>query len=405
MLDERLNLDRYPLVRIPRALLLLPLTGLLGGCNVVLMNPSGDVAMQQRDLIIASTVLMMLIILPVMAATLIFAWRYRASNTSAEYDPDWHHSTKLEVLIWTAPLLIIIALGALTWISTHVLDPFRPLSRLDSQRALPADVKPLEIGVVALDWKWMFVYPEQGIATINELAAPVDRPILFRITSASVMNSFFVPTLAGQIYAMTGMETKLNAVANREGVSDGFSANYSGSGFSRMNFKFHALSQQGFDDWIAKAKAEGSELNRAAYLEIEKPTEENPVKYFSSVEGGLFDAVVNMCVRPGQMCMSEMMHVDARGGGGTESHENRNRLRYDNRFEQQGQEAPSATFPASGRDAKSDEEPQGMKPDELSPQTNEGAPAPHDHSGHDMPGMDHGGMDHGSPAPKQLNND
>jgi cytochrome o ubiquinol oxidase subunit 2 len=372
------------------------------------MSPSGDVAVRQRDLIIASTGLMLLIILPVMAATLIFAWRYRASNAASDYDPDWSHSTKLEVLIWTAPLLIIIALGALTWISTHVLDPFRPLSRIDHARALPANVKPLEIGVVALDWKWMFFYPEQGIATVNELAAPVDRPILFRITSSSMMNSFFVPALAGQIYAMPGMETKLNAVINKEGEYEGFSANYSGTGFSGMNFKFHGLNRQGFDEWVAKAKSQGSELNRAAYLEIEKPSERNPVAYFSSVESGLFDAVTNLCVRPGQMCMSEMMHVDARGGAGKESQGNRDRLKYDNRFEQQGQEAPSATFPASGRDPKSDEEPEGMKPDALSPQTNDKAPDPNGKSDGAMPGMDHHdmpGMDHGSPAPKQLNND
>src|ERR1700712_2284833 len=180
-------------LRLLRGLALIPLFGLLSGCNMVVMQPSGDIAARQRDLIIASTGLMLLIIVPVIALTLLFAWRYRHSNTDAVYDPDWHHSTQLEVVIWSAPLAIIIAPGALTWISPHTLDPYRPLSRLDASRALPADVKPLTVEVVALDWKWLFFYPDQGIATVNELAAPVDVPITFKITSASLMNSFYIP--------------------------------------------------------------------------------------------------------------------------------------------------------------------------------------------------------------------
>lgn len=192
--------------------LLLPAVLLLSGCQTVLMSPSGDLAVQQRDIILISLVLMLLIVVPVIGLTLFFAWRYRASNQKATYKPDWDHSTVLELLIWSAPLLIIIALGALTWVSTHKLDPFRPLERISHGREIPAGVKPLEVDVVALDWKWLFIYPEQGIATVNELAAPVDRPIQFKITASTVMNSFFIPSLAGQIYAMPGMETKLHAV-------------------------------------------------------------------------------------------------------------------------------------------------------------------------------------------------
>ena len=263
---------------------------ILAGCGTVVLNPSGDVALQQRNLIIASTLLMLLIIVPVIALTLIFARRYRADNTEAVYDPEWHHSTQLEVVIWTAPLLIIIALGAITWLSTHTLDPYRPLTRIDGSQPVPPGVKPLDVQVVALDWKWLFFYPEQGIATVNELAAPVNVPIAFKITSATVMNSFFIPALAGQVYAMAGMQTQLHAVINEEGTYNGFSANYSGSGFSRMNFAFHGLTQQGFDQWVAKVKAEGTALDRAAYLELEKPSEQVPVQYFSSVENGLYDA-------------------------------------------------------------------------------------------------------------------
>ena len=228
---------------------------LLSGCNAVLLSPSGDVALQQRNLIIISTVLMLLIIVPVILLTFLFAWRYRANNTAAHYDPEWNHSTVLELLIWAAPLLIIIALGALTWVSTHQLDPYRPLARLSEGREVPPGTKPLVVEVVALDWKWLFLYPEQGVAAVNEMAAPVDRPIQFKITSSSVMNSFFVPALAGQIYAMPGMQTTLHAVINHPGEYEGLSANYSGAGFSGMRFRFHGVDQAGFDRWIAGARA------------------------------------------------------------------------------------------------------------------------------------------------------
>ncbi|HKB52876.1 MAG TPA: ubiquinol oxidase subunit II, partial [Ramlibacter sp.] len=173
------------------------------------MKPHGDIAVQQAHLIVTSTVLMLLIIVPVMIVTLVFAFRYRQSNTQAPYTPDWDHSTRLELLIWGAPLLIIIALGTITWISTHQLDPYRPLDRIDARRPVAANVQPLVVDVVALDWKWLFLYPEQGVATVNEMAAPVDRPIEFHITASNMMNSFYIPALAGQVYAMPGMETRL----------------------------------------------------------------------------------------------------------------------------------------------------------------------------------------------------
>jgi cytochrome o ubiquinol oxidase subunit 2 len=375
------------------------LAGILAGCDTVVLNPSGYVALQQRNLIIMSTVLMLLIIVPVIALTLIFARRYRADNKEAVYDPDWHHSTQLEVVIWTAPLLIIIALGAITWLATHTLDPYRPLTRIDGEQALPPGAKHLDVQVVALDWKWLFFYPELGIASVNELAAPVDVPVSFKITSATVMNSFFIPALAGQVYAMAGMQTQLHAVINEEGSYNGFSANYSGSGFSRMNFAFRGMSQEGFDQWVAKVKAEGKPLDRAAYLWLERPSEQTPVQYFSTVENGLYDAVLNMCVEPGKMCKSEMHHIDAMGGAGTESHENRERLQYDTHRAEHGDEASGATFPASGRTPRSgDVQPEGMKPDALAPGVNQPQPGPDGHQGHAAPGAT------GGPAPTQLNN-
>ena len=297
-------------------LLLIPTVALLSGCNWVLMNPSGDVALQQRNIILISTGLMMLIIVPVIALTLLFAWRYRKANTKADYRPDWDHSTQLELVIWAAPLLIIIALGAITWISTHTLDPYRPLSRIDANRPVPADVKPLVVEVVALDWKWLFIYPEQGIALVNEMAAPVDRPIQFNITASSIMNSFFIPALAGQIYAMPGMETKLSAVINKPGEFDGFSANYSGHGFNGMRFKFHGMATADFDKWVESNKTSGKQLTRADYLLLEKPSEREPVQRYASVDASLYKAIVNRCVEANKMCMEDMMAIDARGGMG-----------------------------------------------------------------------------------------
>lgn len=317
------------LVRMLPKLLLPVLALLLAGCETVVMSPSGDVAVQQRNLIVASTILMLLIIVPVIALTLFFAWRYRASNTDAPYDPEWNHSTALELVIWSAPLLIIIALGALTWIGTHTLDPYRPLDRIEAGRPLAPDANTLKVQVVAMDWKWLFLYPDYGVASVNELAAPVDMPIQFQITASTVMNSFFIPALAGQIYAMPGMQTELNAVINRAGDFEGFSANYSGAGFSGMRFRFKALDAAGFDAWIAKARAEGGPLQREDYLQLEKPSERDPVRWYANVPADLYPAILNMCVEKTKMCMSEMMAIDANGGMGKEGLFNVSHLIYD----------------------------------------------------------------------------
>lgn len=297
---------------------ILPLLALLGGCDIVLLDPSGDIAVQQRNLIYTAVGLMLVIVVPVIAMTLVIAWKYRASNTKAEYDPDFHHSTKLEFVVWGAPIAIILALGTVTWIATHRLDPYRPLERIDASTPLAPDVKPLTVEVVALDWKWLFIYPEQGVASVNELAAPVNVPIRFKITGATVMNSFFIPALAGQIYAMPGMQSELNAVINREGVYKGMSANISGRGFSHMNFKFHGVSQQGFDEWVAKVKTGPETLDRARYMALAKPSEKDPVRYFASADADLYDAILNRCVEENKICLRDIMHIDARGGGGKE---------------------------------------------------------------------------------------
>jgi cytochrome o ubiquinol oxidase subunit 2 len=326
-------------------LLPLAIAPLMAGCNLVVLHPAGDVARQQGNLVVIATVLMLLIIVPVMALTLLFAWRYRAANRDARYEPDWDHSTQLELVIWAAPLLIIICLGAVTWVGTHLLDPYRPLARTAAGKTVAASVRPLDIQVVALDWKWLFIYPEQGVATVNELALPVDRPVRFRISASSVMNSFYVPALAGQIYAMPGMETKLHAVLNQPGVYDGFSANYSGAGFSRMRFKVTGMDDAGFAAWARAARsgapAGAATLDRLAYLTLEKPSENEPARRFAAVEPGLFDAVVNMCVEPGKMCTRDMMAIDAKGGMGLAGVHNTRDLAYD-KFAARG----SALLPA-----------------------------------------------------------
>ena len=291
--------------------ILLPLTlsctALLAGCDMVVLRPSGYVAVQQGQLVVLSTLLMLIIIVPVIVVTLVFAWRYRASNTSAPYTPDWDHSIQLELIIWAGPLLIIIALGALTWIGTHTLDPYRALTRIDSARPLSIEAEPLNIEVVAMDWKWLFIYPDHGVAVVNEVAIPVDIPVHFKITASSVMNSFYVPAMAGQIYAMPSMATQLHAVINRPGEFEGFSANYSGAGFNNMRFRLLGVSAGEFDNWLQKARASKEELTRQAYVELEKPSERVPVRRYGAVTSDLFDLVVNRCVDSRKLCARHMM--------------------------------------------------------------------------------------------------
>ena len=286
--------------RYPRLLGLLPLLGtlLLGGCNMTLLNPTGQVGLEQRNLIITATLLMLLVVVPVIVMTFLFAWKYRASNTNAIYTPKWSHSTKIEIAVWTVPVLIIIALGYVTYKSTHELDPYRPLE---------SDVKPVTIEVVALDWKWLFIYPEQGIATVNKIVFPANTPINFKITSDAVMNSFFIPGLGGQIYAMAGMQTKLHLIANRNAEMDGISANYSGAGFTGMKFKAIATSQEDFDAWVSEVKKAPKQLEQAEYEALAKQSQNNPVELYSSVTPNLFQTIVDKYegMKPGPRCKHE----------------------------------------------------------------------------------------------------
>ncbi|GAB3789203.1 ubiquinol oxidase subunit II [Dyella agri] len=289
-----------------RGLLLSPLA-LLGGCHLALLDPSGDIARQQSDVMIVTTLIIALIVVPVLVAIGVIAWRYRASNKKAVYDAEWDHSPQLELVVWAAPLLIIIAIGAISWIGTHQLDPYRPLDRVAKGQPVAADTQPLEVDVVSLRWKWLFFYPQYGVATVNQLAAPVDVPIRFKLTSDAMMDAFSVPDLAGMIYTMPGMQTVLHAVINKPGQYQGFSANYSGSGFTDMRFSFDGMSQRDFDDWIAKVRAGSGDLDRKAYDQLRQPERNAPVQYYARFEPDLYTRILNRCADPGQECEDHMM--------------------------------------------------------------------------------------------------
>ncbi len=262
---------------------------------MVVMDPQGPIGAQEKSIILLSTGLMLIVVVPVIAMTLWFAWRYRASNKAATYAPDWHHSSRIEVVVWAIPCLIVIALGSVTWASTHKLDPSVPLA---------STMKPIEVEVVSLDWKWLFIYPDYNIASVNELALPVGRPVHFRLTSATVMNSFFIPQLGSQIYTMTGMETQLSLRADHPGVYDGISANYSGRGFADMKFKAVALSASGFNAWIARAHAAKAVLDHTTYKTLAASGASDAVAYYGTVERVLYHDILNKCIG-GEQCTDD----------------------------------------------------------------------------------------------------
>jgi cytochrome o ubiquinol oxidase subunit II len=256
---------------------------MLTGCESVILNPKGSIGLQEQSLIATSTWAMLLVVVPVIVLTLCFAWRYRASNRNATYSPHWSHSTAIAIVVRVVPTVIIVYLAVLTWKTTHSLDPYRPLN---------SPVKPIDVDVVALDWKWLFIYPDIGIASVNQLAVPIGTPINFHITSDSVMNSFFIPQLGGQIYAMAGMQTRLHLIADQPGNYAGMSANFSGKGFSDMKFRTLAMNPAEFNAWTRKVKASPQQLNMDEYYEVARPSEKNPVQYFSSVDPKLFHNII-----------------------------------------------------------------------------------------------------------------
>jgi cytochrome o ubiquinol oxidase subunit 2 len=236
----------------------------------------------ERIILADATAIMLAVIVPVIVLTLGFAWWFRAGNRRARYRPDWEYSGRIELIIWSIPALVILFLGGIAWIGAHDLDPPRPLV---------SNSAPIEVEVIALDWRWLFIYPEQGIASVNQLTVPAGVPIHFKLTSTSVMNSFFIPQLGSQIYSMPGMTTQLHLQADEAGSYPGLSAQFSGDGFSDMRFTLVATSAEHFQEWIEQTRAHGDVLDRATFAQLSKPTHAGEPLSFARVDPGLFHAV------------------------------------------------------------------------------------------------------------------
>ena len=275
---ERFRLE--PMLRVGLAGVLL---FLVSGCNRGILDPVGPVGQAEKTILINSTAIMLAIIIPTMIATVAFAWWFRRGNKKATYLPDWEYSGAVELVVWSIPAMTIMLLGGIAWIGSHNLEPSLPLK---------SQVKPIKVEVVSLDWKWLFIYPEQGIATVNQLVVPQGTPVSFRLTSATVWNSFFVPQFGTMIYTMPRMTTRLNLQADRPGVYDGLSSHFSGDGFPGMQFKAHVLPPDQFAMWAQGARGSGQPLDGRSYAELTKPSSYvKPVTY-GAVAPGLFDAIV-----------------------------------------------------------------------------------------------------------------
>jgi cytochrome o ubiquinol oxidase subunit II len=253
--------------------------------HIAFFNPAGEIAMQQRNLFLFAIALMMIVILPVFFMLFFFAWKFRETNKKATYRPLWDGNKKLEVLWWGVPIAIISILAGVTWVTSHSLDPFKPLSH---------EKTPLKVQVVALEWKWLFIYPEEQIASVNELHIPTDRPIEFTITSDAPMNSFWIPKLGGQIYAMAGMSTKLHLIANNPGVYKGSSANISGKGFADMKFNVIASPENEYASWVNTTKdLRVTTLTSESYAFLKQQSIEKNPKFYADVAPDLYDTIVH----------------------------------------------------------------------------------------------------------------
>ncbi|HVS78895.1 MAG TPA: ubiquinol oxidase subunit II [Candidatus Saccharimonadales bacterium] len=264
---------------------------------IAVLQPRGTIGHQERNLIIVGLLLAALVVIPVYAMTIGIAWKYRAGNIKARYSPDWDHNRVIEFTWWAIPGVIILIFSIITWNSAHALDPFKPL---DSKK------KPLNIQVVSLDWKWLFIYPDKDVASVNLLEVPVNVPLNFELTSDSVMNSFWVPALGGQIYTMPGMSTQVHLMATQAGSYAGSSANISGQGFAGMAFTAKAVNPSQFNEWLGQRQRSPDQLNLAAYNSLAKPSQNNPVTYYSRVQNGLYDDIIMKYMAPGSNGMAGM---------------------------------------------------------------------------------------------------
>jgi cytochrome o ubiquinol oxidase subunit 2 len=274
---------------LPRiAALLAPV--LLTACQPAVLDPQGPVGSAEKTILIDSLGIMLAIVLPTIVATAGFAWWFRAGNIRAKYRPHWVYSGQIELIVWGIPLLTIMLLGGVAWVGSHKLDPAVPL---------PSKVPPLQVQAVSLDWKWLFIYPDQHIATVNQLVVPAGVPVHFALTSASVMNAFFIPSLGSMIYTMNGMATQLNLQADRPGTLRGLSSHYSGDGFSGMRFDVRAMPPDRFAAWVGATRDQGPALDDAAYGQLEQQSQDVKPFAYGSVAPDLFKRILTQALPPG----------------------------------------------------------------------------------------------------------
>jgi cytochrome o ubiquinol oxidase subunit II len=274
------------------AVLAIVLTGaaMLGGCSEGVLDPKGPVAAAERLILFNSLGIMLAIVIPTILATLGVAWWFRSSNARARYLPNFEYSGRLEILVWSVPAMTVLLVGGVAWVGSHDLDPSKPIA---------SAAKPLSVQVVSLDWKWLFIYPDQGIATVNQLTIPVGTPVSFELTSAGVMNSFFVPQLGSQIYTMAGMMTRLHAQADHPGTYPGLSAQFSGDGFADMRFNVEAVPAERFAQWVDATRNTGPVLDAPAYADLAKPTQAVAPFTYRSVAPSLFKGILTAGTEPG----------------------------------------------------------------------------------------------------------
>ena len=283
---SRLN----PMLRRPIVGAAAAMAAMLGGCSSELMNPQGPVGADEKTILLNALGVMLVIVVPTILATLVFAWWFRASNKRARYRPTFVYSGRIEIVTWSIPVLVVLFLGGLTWVSSHTLDPAEPL-----KSKTPA----VTVEVVSLDWKWLFIYPDKGVASVNELVVPAGAPIHLKLTSASVMNTFFVPQLGGMIYTMNGMADDLYLQADRPGVFAGRSAHFSGDGFSDMHFEVHAVTPADYDTWVSQIRRGGPVLDPAGYAALARQSINVTPFTYRDVSPDLFEHVVQQKLPPG----------------------------------------------------------------------------------------------------------
>ena len=308
-LFDRAPMDRPPYPRLTRFLCLVSLAAplVLAGCSNGVLDPKGPIAASNKTILIDSLAIMLAIVVPTILAALVFAWWFRAGNDKAIHLPDWEFSGRIELVVWSIPLMVILLLGGVTWIGSHELDPGKPIE---------SAAEPLEIQVVSLDWKWLFIYPKDNVASVNRLVVPAGVPVQFRLTSSSVMNAFFIPQLGSMIYTMNGMATTLWLRADTPGQYAGMSAMFSGDGFPDMHFPVESMPAERYAAWVGEARSQAARsLDRAAYTDLMKQTIDDAPRTYRDVEPDLFRKIVTLEIPPQPGPSTERQGAGTEGSG------------------------------------------------------------------------------------------